>query len=116
MTITNPDKIIGQNIKLLREGLGITQDSLAEYLNTSREQIAYYEAGSRSIPTAQLSKLSDLFCMDEYDFYEIDPQKSKMNISFAFRADTLSSQDLESIAKFKKIVRNYINMVNVSGK
>jgi transcriptional regulator with XRE-family HTH domain len=115
MTANTPNIIIGQNIKLLREGLGLTQEALAQYLNTAREQIAYYESGTRSVPTTQLSKLADLFCMNEYDFYEEDTEKRKVNIAFAFRADNIESQDLESIARFKKIVRNYLNMQKVLG-
>jgi transcriptional regulator with XRE-family HTH domain len=97
---------------MLREELGLTQETLAKYLDTSREQIAYYEAGTRSITTPQLNKLANLFCMNEYDFYEEDSQKRKINIAFAFRADMLDPEDLESIAQFKKIVRNYVNMKN----
>lgn len=113
MTSTDLKKIVGQNIKLLREEMGLTQDALATYLGISREQIAYYEAGSRSISTEQLSKLANLFCLNEYDFYEEDSSKRTVNLAFAFRADSLQSQDLESIAHFKKIVRNYMNMKTV---
>ncbi len=110
MTELNPNVIVGQNIKMLRERMGLTQDALSKYLNTSREQIAYFETGARAVPTAQLSKLASLFCMDEYDFYEQDPLKKKMNIAFAFRAQELEPQDLETIARFKKVIRNYLNM------
>jgi transcriptional regulator with XRE-family HTH domain len=115
MTIANPNIIIGQNIKTLREKMGLTQEALANYLCTSREQIGYYEIGQRSIPSAQLSKLANLFCMNEYDFYEEDLQKRSINLAFAFRADELHAQDLQSIAQFKKIVRNYISMKNAMG-
>ncbi|MDZ4808202.1 MAG: helix-turn-helix transcriptional regulator [Bacteroidota bacterium] len=110
MTIPNSNIIIGQNIKTLREKMGLTQEALAQYLETKREYIGYYEIGQRSIPSAQLSKLANLFCMNEYDFYEEDVQNKNINIAFAFRADELKAQDLESIAQFKKIVRNYISM------
>jgi len=110
MTIANPNIIIGQNIKTLREKMGLTQDALAKYLDTSREQVAYYETGRRSTPSVQLSKLANLFCMNEYDFYEEDLQSRSINIAFAFRADELQPQDLQSIAQFKKIVLNYISM------
>ena len=115
MTISNTNLIIGQNIRTLREKMGLTQEVLAQYLGTSREQMAYYEIGQRSIPSAQLSKLANLFCMNEYDFYEEDLQNRSVNIAFAFRADELQAQDLESIAQFKKIVRNYISMKKVMG-
>jgi transcriptional regulator with XRE-family HTH domain len=115
MTIANSNIIIGQNIRTLREKMGLTQEALAQYLDTKREAIAYYEIGQRSIPSAQLSKLANLFCMNEYDFYEEDLQSRSINIAFAFRADELQAQDLESIAQFKKIVRNYISMKKAMG-
>lgn len=110
MSLSTTNKIVGQNIKQLREQFKLTQEALAQYLDTSREQVAYYETGSRPISSGHLNKLANLFCMQEYDFYEEDTNKRKLNIVFAFRADSLQQTDLESIAKFKKIVRNYLNM------
>lgn len=110
MTNPTPNSVVGQNIRFLREEQGLTQETLAQYLNISREQVSYYENGSRTVPTAQLTKLADLFCLNEFDFYESDPGKRKTNIAFAFRADALEQQDLAGIAQFKKIVRNYLNM------
>ena len=111
MTVTlNTNQITGQNIKMLRTKVGMTQEALAQYLGTSREQIAYYENGSRLVPSLHLSKLADLFCMNEYDFFEENTANREINIAFAFRADILQPEDLTSIAKFKKIVRNYLNM------
>lgn len=113
MTTANPNIIIGKNLKSLREKMELTQEALAKYLDTSREQIGYYEIGQRSIPTNQLSRLAKLFCMNEYDFYEEDLHGRNINIAFAFRADQLEAQDLESIAQFKKIVLNYMSMKKV---
>jgi transcriptional regulator with XRE-family HTH domain len=110
MNATNPNIIIGRNIRALRDKLGLTQQTLSQYLDVTREQIAYYESGERKIPSTQLSKLSDLFCIDEYDFYEEDIEARKMNIAFAFRANELTDVDLQTIAKFKRLVRNYVNM------
>lgn len=109
-TTLNINQIAGQNIQMLRTKVGLTQDALAQYLGTSREQVAYYENGSRLVSSLHLSKLADLFCMNEYDFFEEDITNRKINIAFAFRADILQPTDLTSIAKFKKIVRNYLNM------
>lgn len=111
--MTTPTQIpntVGQNIKLFREKLGLTQDALAQYLHTTREQISYYETGTRSITTIHLNSLANLFCINEYDFYEKDSQMKNLNICFAFRADELQPSDLQSIAQFKKVVRNYLNM------
>ncbi len=92
--------------------MDLTQELLAKFLSTSREQIAYYENGTRTINSLHLNKLANLFCMNEFDFFEETLQKSQINIAFAFRADKLETNDLASIARFKKIVLNYINMKN----
>ena len=110
MNTPDANTVIGTNIKLLRERMGLTQEALAQYLGTSREQVAYYEAGSRTVNSTHLGRLANLFCIDEYDFYEDDPQSRKVNLAFAFRADCLAPTDLENIAGFKKIVRNYLHM------
>lgn len=104
------DAIIGNNIKLLRDKLGLTQDDLANYLGLSRMQIIRYEKGSSSVPTENLTKLSELFSVDEYDFYEEDASKINANLAFAFRANELNGEDLKTIASFKKIAMNYLKM------
>lgn len=115
MATINPNVIIGNNIKTLRGKIGLTQENLAQYLGTSREQVGFYEIGQRAVPSTQLSKLANLFCMNEYDFYEEDLQSRSINLAFAFRADELQEQDLQSIAQFKKIVHNYLSMKKVMG-
>ena len=90
--------------------MGLTQEMLAHYLGTSREQVGYYEIGSRSVTTDHLAKLADLFCMNEYEFYEEDPEKFQINLAFAFRAEGIGTDNLNTIAQFKRVVRNYLNM------
>jgi transcriptional regulator with XRE-family HTH domain len=111
--MANDNQTIGGNIRRFREQMGLTQEVLAEYLGTSREQVAYYESGSRTVSSAHLAKLSDLFCIDEYEFYEEDQQKIQVNLAFAFRAESISAGDLATIAGFKRIVKNYLNMKRV---
>lgn len=110
MPIPSSNTIVGQNIRLFREKLNLTQEALAKYLDTSREQISYYETGARAVSSKHLTLLSNLFCLNEYDFFEENTGARSLNIAFAFRAEELSSTDLESIARFKTIVRNYLNM------
>lgn len=112
MAQSNYNQIIGCNVQLLRNRIGLKQDVLAEYLGVSRELVRYYEAGSWAIPTVQIQKLADLFGVNEHDLYAEDPDKVQVNLSFAFKADQISPEDLHHIAHFKKIIRNYLNMKN----
>ena len=104
------DSVIGKNIKLFRDNLGLSQEELAEYLNRSKMTISRYERGESSVPTNEMSKLADLFGIDEYDFYEENESNVKLNVAFAFRANELQASDIETIASFKKLAMNYLKM------
>lgn len=101
---------IGKNIHALRVKQGLTQDTLASYLGTKRELINYYENGKRTIPTNLVTKIAELFSIDEYDLYEEDEQYIQTNLAFAFRANKILTEDIKAIASFKKIAMNYLNM------
>lgn len=107
METQNP---IARNLKLYREKLGISQESLANYLGVSRGEINYYENDKRAVPTKVIEKAAKLFGIDEYDLYNEDTENLQANIAFAFRADYLTTEDLETIADFRKIVLNYLKM------
>jgi transcriptional regulator with XRE-family HTH domain len=104
------NQIIGSNIRHFRERMSLSQAQLALYLGVTREEVSYFETGKRTIPTKHLSNVASLFCVDEYDLYEKDPEMHAINVALAFRADTVSPEDLPLIANFQKIVLNYINM------
>lgn len=106
----NQNIIIGNNIRQLRERMKLSQSQFAEYLGVTREEVSYYENGHRAIPSKLISKAAALFCVDEYDLFEQDPEVQTLNIALAFRADNVASEDLPQIANFQKIVRNYIHM------
>ncbi len=110
MATTTFNPIVGRNLAQYRQRFGLTQEALANYLGVNREEVSYYENGKRSVPSAVLSKAAALFCIHEYDFYEEDSAAQSVNLSFAFRAEDLKAEDLPSIAAFKKIVRNYVDM------
>lgn len=104
------DNIVGTNIKLLREKLGLTQEAVALYLDVTRQQFIRYEKGETSISSEKLTKLSDLFSVDEYDFYDENLSNIQTNLAFAFRVNNLTTTDLQTIAEFKRIAKNYLKM------
>lgn len=96
--------IIATNFKQLRENLGFTQGKVAAYLECNREEISYYETGAREIPFPILEKASDLFGVELEEFFS---EEESIGIRIAYRADDYSVEDLEKIARFKRIVKNY---------
>ena len=104
------ENILGNNIKKYRIKYGMTQQTVADYLDISRGEFNYYENGNRQIPSNLISKLADLFAIEEYDLYEENDAIVYANVAFAFRADTINTDDLKVIANFKKIALNYLKM------
>jgi predicted transcriptional regulator len=109
-------EIIGRNIRLYREQMGMNQDDLAKYLEVNRVLVSYYETGEREIPIDAMNKLTDLFGIDMMDLMEMNAHHVKANVAFAFRAESINESDLESIAKFKRIVKNYLKMSDLSNE
>lgn len=107
------ENIIGTNIRTFREQMGLTQDSLATYLGVKREVISFYETGSREPQVENLLKLADLFGCDLENLITDNAQDLDACLAFAFRADQLEEQDLESIAEFKKVVKNYLTLMHL---
>ncbi len=114
MATATSKHIVGQNLKRLREKMSLSQEAVGSFLGISRELISNYETGQRNIPSAHLTVLANLFCVHEYDFFEEDAADQKVNIAFAFKADELKSEDLDSIASFKRVVRNYMDMKKIA--
>ncbi len=63
------NKFIGDRIKRFRESRGMTQDSLAQKLNTTRQSISRYESGERKANQDILFDLADLFNVKVDDFF-----------------------------------------------
>lgn len=109
----NTQRILGSNIRAFREKLGLQQKDLADFLGIKRENISYYETGTRNIPLAHLKKLSNLFGVTLRDLLSEDLTNRMLNIAFAFRADEFKKEDLEIISEFRKIVKNYIRLTKL---
>ncbi|TAF73190.1 MAG: XRE family transcriptional regulator [Bacteroidetes bacterium] len=107
-------QILGNNIKLFRERLGLSQENMAQYLGVKREMVSYYENGVRTPNVDILKKLADLFGVEEIELLEEASDTKTANMAFAFRAEGLNNTDLENIAKFKKIVKNYLKIVKLT--
>ncbi|MBU0488383.1 MAG: helix-turn-helix domain-containing protein [Bacteroidetes bacterium] len=103
-------KIIGRNLKKYRNQMGLTQDQLATYLGVERSTISHYETAEREASLGHLSRLADLFGIELEELSETDEARQSAKLAFAFRRDGFDERDMESIASFQKIVRNYLKM------
>lgn len=103
-------ELLANNLRLIREKLKYTQSEIAGFLNISQAAYSKYES-SDLIPSVDvIKKLASLYNIDEYTFYEENQGTINTELAFAFKADEIIPEDLQQIARFNKIVRNYLNM------
>lgn len=72
-------KKLGQKIKELREGIGISQDDLAKKVGLSRVAISQIECGNRSIEALELAKVANFFGLD-MDYILRDEQSTGVKV------------------------------------
>ena len=105
----------GLIIKGLRDKYGYTQDKVAEFLRIKREMISFYETGEREVPLEVLEKLSDLFGVDLDVFFIDNVDEALAEVVFAFRKNDLDNNDMDAMADFGRIVKNYLKINNLYG-
>ncbi len=104
------NKVIGNNLKKFRDANGLTQENLAEYLGIGRSAYSNYESGEREMPLALLEKAADLLGCDLDLLLEENAETVGNMLTCAFRMDNMSVVDMQQIARFKEIVKNYLKM------
>lgn len=106
---------VGLVIKGLREKYGYTQDKVADFLGIKREMISFFENGEREVSLGVLEKLSDLFGVDLDVFFVDNIDEALAEVVFAFRKDDFDNDDMEAMADFGRIVKNYLKINNLYG-
>ena len=109
--ILDQNQNIGKNLQVLRNKQGFAHDQIAEYLEITPDELIEFERGNKPIPISLMSLLANLYGVDKYDFYE-EKLASEIAIpEFNFTVESIPVSDLEQIASFKKIIRNYLKML-----
>ncbi|WP_249028980.1 helix-turn-helix domain-containing protein [Tannockella kyphosi] len=96
--------VVRQKLKSLRKGSKITQEQMAKYLKVDQSMVAKLENGTRKLSVELIEKLCNLYgCSEEYLFGQ---EEGFVPLDFAFRANNIEVEDLESIAMMNKIAAN----------
>lgn len=101
-------KVIGSNIAYLRGLIRLSQQELSDYLKINRVELSYFENGQRSIPMTKLRMLADLVGIEPMSLYDESFTQHPIQTAFAFRSGGFNISDLETIADFQRVARNYI--------
>ncbi len=107
---------IGNNIKRFRDRIGLSQEQIGSFLGKKREQIAFYENGSRNPSIEELNQLSDLFGIELSALLEEDDEMNAVDVALAFRSDEVTNDDLKQVADFQKIVKNYLKIQRIKNE
>ncbi len=103
-------KKLGDNLRSYRKKFGYSQDHLAKLLNVERSTISKFETGDREISIIHLNKMADLYGVELESLIEVDTAEYNVGLAYAFRKQGIGEEDLESIASFQKMIKNYLKM------
>ena len=97
-------ELVGKRFSELRNKSGFTQSIVAEYLDVDQSYISKCEKGERQFSVDILDKAAELFgCTTDY-FVNESSEFSQMPI--ALRAQSVTVEDLNTIAAINKIALN----------
>lgn len=96
-------KIVGENLRKLRDNAGYNQQNIADFLKVDQSLVSKIEKGERSITADTLDKLASLFGVS---VTAIENDVVARPLSCAFRCSELSTSDMEAISAINKIALN----------
>ena len=108
------NKIIGENLKKIRELFGFTQEQVAKSIGIERSAYSNYEGGTREVPYNILEGISNLFGCEPFVLFEDNVQADNEIMATAFRISDLEENDLKEISSFKDIVKSYLKMERIA--
>ena len=95
---------IGKTIRKLREEMKLSQAEIGRFLGIDQSLLSKIEADERTLSSDMLDKLSCLFGVPVVDI--ISGQAQECKLSFAFRKNELTVDDLETISAINRIALN----------
>ncbi len=117
----NFNKHLGNNLKLRRLALGLTQTKVAKAINVTFQQIQKYEKGTNGVSSIRLLQLSNYlkvpinYFYEDYSEYLLNLDKSKeghMTVNYNFLVKLYSELSQDQKIKFNKnlqLVQNNIS-------
>ena len=64
------DRLVGQRVRLIRIGLGMSQTALAERLDLTFQQVQKYEKGANRISASKLFEIADVLKVDLVSLFQ----------------------------------------------
>jgi transcriptional regulator with XRE-family HTH domain len=109
----NENVTVGKNLKYLRDLNQFTQEMTADALGIARTTYENYESGRREAPISVLERVSDLFGCELEQLFSQEIQQQGVLVC-TFRQDGLTASDLNAIADFKALAKQYMKLKRLS--
>ncbi|SDB54495.1 DNA-binding transcriptional regulator, XRE-family HTH domain [Pseudobutyrivibrio sp. YE44] len=106
--------IQSNRLKELRKNSKLTQEQMAKYLGVDQSMITKLENGTRVLNVTLIEKICSLFCCTEEYLFGVSDEY--IPIKFAFRANSIMTEDLESIAAVNRLAKNIRYMNKMIGE
>lgn len=110
------NRIVGNNLKQLRELNGYTQDDMAKALGISRSAYSNYESGIREMPFQLLDRTGNFLGCETYLLFEESEEAQNELLATAFRLSSLSETDYEEIISFKDLVKTSLKLDRIANE
>lgn len=115
LSMINLSEYIGSKIKTYRERRNMTQEELAESLQTTRQSISRYESGERKANQDILFKLTKIFNISINDFFP--PMENNINIYSVYNLlDPIRQRKVYSFAEKQLYEQNKKQTIKVIGQ
>ena len=105
------DKSIGNKIKMLRKGRGLTQFQLADRMDCSRGTIANYETGRRTPSFAEIRRMSEMFGVS-VDYFGVETTDETFELLSRARA-VLTNADIPKEEReriYRELMKIYLEL------
>lgn len=92
---------VGDQIKALRKGKGLTQQQLADILGIKRSTVANYEINRRAVGLEELRKIADYFGVG-LDYFGINDNKNHIydiltRAYLVFKSDLVTQEEKDKL-------------------
>lgn len=104
-------KAIGNKLKVLRKGRGLTQLELSEKIGLSRATISNYEVGRRSPHISELHRFAEFYGVG-LDYFDISTTDEGFDLlsraKSVFLSENITKEEKESL--YKSIMKMYLEI------
>ncbi len=104
--LLNDEEHLSQRLREAREYLGLSQETVAEYLNIPRVAVSAFESAKRKVSSLELKSLAKLYRRPYEYFLGADEEVQDTSIAALHRtAHALSPSDRQQVLRFAQFLK-----------